>query len=97
MKQKKAAARQKLTANFETYKRLEDTNLIDKNKENLVFNYLCTGAKLDQLKAERLLDCKNLYEVIQSIRFSGVDVVTNVLWIGKNRKVFQYHLKLPKP
>jgi len=97
MKQKKAAARQKLTANFETFKRLEDTNLIDKNKENLGFNYLCTGAKLDQLKAERLLNCRNLHQVIQRIRFSGVDVVTTVFWIGKNKKVFQYHLKLPKP
>jgi hypothetical protein len=82
------------TANFEMIGQHEDTNNFDKNKENLIFQYLLTGARIDQFSAKRIFNCANIHQVISQIKQSGSEVVTRELWTGKNTMIFQYHLKL---
>lgn len=81
------------TADFNPFRKVKDINSIDKNQENLIFQFLTTGAKLDQLSAKLLFSCVNLPEIIHQIKQSGVDILTKEIWVSKTAKIFQYQIK----
>lgn len=69
------------------------SNKIRNHQENIVFKYLYTGAKLDQITAKFTFGFNNLPEIIQSLRSSGVEIQRDEVWTGKNTKIFLYHIK----